>query len=201
MWIKEDLNRVIVKHFTMNPSTLKSFEIHLDRDADGCFYEPRARAMVENVSPAARPALEALAALRLAGRLMHLNMERWAERHGLSESRMSVLMRLRKAENRSLAMADLASSMSVSPRNITGLVDHLEKDGYVERVPDPNDRRSVLASLTDEGVTKIDSLWRDGLNSQAVLAREFTKEELVQLRHLCLRLVQAMNEGGKSLDR
>jgi DNA-binding MarR family transcriptional regulator len=188
-----------MKHFTMNHPELKPYEPAIATDVDGCLYDRQSRRMVEQASPAQRPALEALGALRLAGRLMHLNMERWSDRHGLSEGRLQVLFRLRKADNRSLAMADLAASMSVSPRNITGLVDHLEKDGLVERVPDPGDRRSVLARLSDTGVEKIESLWRDGMNAQSLLAKEFTKEELVQLRHLCLRLVQCMTEGGNGL--
>ena len=181
----------------MNNSDLKPFEVSIAPDSDGCLYERHVRRMLDPVAPAQRPSLEALAALRMAGRQLHLHMERWAERHDLSEGRLQVLIRLRKASNRSMAMADLASSLRVSPRNITGLVDHLERDGLVERVSDPSDRRSVLARMTDRGADKIDSMWREGMNAQAALAKAFTKEELVQLRHLCLRLVQGMNEEGK----
>jgi DNA-binding MarR family transcriptional regulator len=35
---------------------------------------------------------------------------------------------------------------------MTGLLDRLEKQGLVERRPDPNDRRGVLVFLTPEGV-------------------------------------------------
>jgi len=35
--------------------------------------------------------------------------------------------------------------------NVTQLVDRLEADGLVERAPDPNDRRSRLAMLTERG--------------------------------------------------
>ncbi len=184
--------------FTMKPSEMKNFDITLERDAEGCLYERQTRRVLEQAVPAHRGALEALAAVRLAARQMHLNMERWAERHDLSEGRLQVLFRLRKADGGSLAMADLAASMGVSARNITGLVDHLEKDGLVERVPDPNDRRSVLARLTEAGTAKIEAIGRQGMNAQAALTREFTREELVQLRHLCLRLVEAMHEGGKT---
>lgn len=178
----------------MNPSEMKPFEVHLEHDPDGCLYERNLRGMVDGAAPGLRPGLEALGALRLAGRQMHLGMERFAERHGLSEGRFQLMARLMKAEGRSLAMADLAASLRVSPRNITGLVDHLEKDGYVERVPDPDDRRSILARLTDAGAEKFRSLWKESLDAQSRLTAEFTKQELVQLRHLCLRLVQTMSE-------
>jgi DNA-binding MarR family transcriptional regulator len=182
----------------LKPSDLKPFAISIEKDVDGCLYERTSRKMVEVARADDRPALEALAALRMASRQMHLNMERWAESHGLSEGRMQLLFRLRKAPEQSIAMAELAESMGVSPRNITGLVDNLERDGLVERVPDPRDRRSVLARLTEKGEQKVESVWHDGLNLQIPLTQEFTKEELVQLRHLCLRLVQRMNELGRT---
>lgn len=182
----------------LKPTELKPFAISIEKDADGCLYERTTRKMVELAEPHQRPALEALAALRIAAKQMHLQMERWAEVHGLSEGRLQVLMRLRKAPEQSIAMAELADSMGVSPRNVTGLVDNLERDGLVERVPDHHDRRSVLARMTEKGMQKVESVWHDGLNVQLLLTQEFTEEELVQLRHLCLRLVQRMNELGRT---
>ncbi|WP_448004254.1 MarR family winged helix-turn-helix transcriptional regulator [Agromyces bauzanensis] len=41
----------------------------------------------------------------------------------------------------------LATRLGVSPRNITGLVDALEANGYVTRSPHPTDRRATIVSL------------------------------------------------------
>src|SRR5918994_1184517 len=45
----------------------------------------------------------------------------------------------------------LAAALSVSPRNVTGLVDALEAGGYVARQPHPTDRRGTLVTLTRRG--------------------------------------------------
>ena len=45
----------------------------------------------------------------------------------------------------------LADALSVSPRNITGLVDGLVASGYVSREPHPVDRRATLVTLTVDG--------------------------------------------------
>src|SRR5918994_5550914 len=45
----------------------------------------------------------------------------------------------------------LAAALSVSPRNVTGLVDALEAGGYVARQPHPTDRRATLVTLTGRG--------------------------------------------------
>ena len=46
-------------------------------------------------------------------------------------------------------MADLASALDVTPRNVTTLVDGLERDGIVHRRPHPTDRRATVIELTD----------------------------------------------------
>ena len=91
-------------------------------------------------------------------------------------------------------MSELAAVLSTTPRNITGLVDNLERDGFVQRVPDPDDRRSIQAQLTPAGIEKIDSIWRASTEAQTQVTKQFTKAELAQLRHLCLKLVQLMKE-------
>ncbi|MEM8916350.1 MAG: MarR family transcriptional regulator, partial [Pseudomonadota bacterium] len=47
----------------------------------------------------------------------------------------------------SLSMAELADRLSVTKRNITTLVDGLERDGLASRHPHPTDRRSTLVEL------------------------------------------------------
>lgn len=48
-------------------------------------------------------------------------------------------------------MLDLSGELGVTARNVTGLVDALQRDGLVERLPYPNDRRAVLVRLTPAG--------------------------------------------------
>jgi DNA-binding MarR family transcriptional regulator len=122
--------------------------------------------------------------------------EKWAEKHGLSEGRLGVLFRLYRCGPTPLG--DLATDLDSTPRNITGLVDHLERDGLVERVPDSEDRRSVRARLTEAGRTRIVAIWQEGLAHQREVAGEMSNEDLAQLRHLCLQLVEnARKELGK----
>ena len=45
-------------------------------------------------------------------------------------------------------MANLAEALSVTPRNVTALVDGLESEGLVQRVPHSTDRRVTLVQLT-----------------------------------------------------
>ena len=50
-----------------------------------------------------------------------------------------------------IRMGELASTLGVVPRSATGLVDALQAAGLVERGADPDNRRSVLVTLTEAG--------------------------------------------------
>ncbi|BDM70903.1 MarR family transcriptional regulator [Streptomyces nigrescens] len=55
-------------------------------------------------------------------------------------------------------MADLAQRLEVVPRAVTTLVDALEANGAVRRVPDPANRRVVRIELTDTGRSTLRTL-------------------------------------------
>lgn len=52
---------------------------------------------------------------------------------------------------RGMKMSDLSRRMMVTNGNITGIADQLEKDGLIERIKDPADRRSSIIRLTAKG--------------------------------------------------
>jgi DNA-binding MarR family transcriptional regulator len=186
-----------MKSFTMNHDVREPrMAQELARDEDGRLYSARLRQMFEPLGMKDISAMEALSALRIAGKFMHLLQNRWAEQHGLSEGRLGVMFRLYRAGD--CPLGDLATELETTPRNITGLVDHLERDGLVERIPDPQDRRSLRARLTPAGRQRIESIWKEGFEHQETVTDELTKEDLAQLRHLCLQLAEnARKELGK----
>jgi len=190
-----------MKSFNMKTDDLKHADIskldsfELGRDDDGRLYMKKFR---ELFSPLKRDmtAVEALSALRFAGRSLRLLQERWAERHGLSEGRIGVLFRLKRGGD--MPLGELADDLVMTPRNVTGLVDHLERDGLVARVPDAEDRRSVRARLTESVRERITAIWKEGLEHQSEIVEGLSREDLAQLRHLCLLLVEnAKKELGK----
>ena len=190
-----------MKSFNMNePNVKPGGEIHaavheMGRDEAGRLYSVRMRELLKPLEVDIT-AVEALAALRIAGKTLRMMQERWAEKHDLSEGRLGVMFRLFRVGD--CHLGDLADELDSTPRNITGLVDHLERDGLVERVPDPQDRRSVRARLTPAGRERIESIWKEGLEHQFEVVQGMSKDDLAQLRHLCLQLVEnARKELGK----
>ena len=67
---------------------------------------------------------------------------------GLSLPRAGVLRALSSGP---ASMGDLADSLHCGRSNMTSMVDRLERDGWVVREPDPEDRRISLVRITQEG--------------------------------------------------
>jgi DNA-binding MarR family transcriptional regulator len=78
-----------------------------------------------------------------------LDSKKMSRQFGLTGPQSLVLRLLIK--NGSLSSADLSRQMYVTPSNITGIIDRLEKKGLVERIRKEGDRRVALINLTDSG--------------------------------------------------
>ncbi|GAA4911781.1 DNA-binding MarR family transcriptional regulator [Nonomuraea thailandensis] len=111
-----------------------------------------------------------------------------SEGRGLSSGAMDLLLRLSSAGDGGTGIGELAQAAGVSPRNATGLVDTLERDGLARRTPDSDDRRAVRAVITDDGRAWIEAFRQPSRMAMKAIFHGFTEEELATLRHLCLRL-------------
>jgi DNA-binding MarR family transcriptional regulator len=176
------------------PIIVQGKRVRVEEDEHGRLFSPEMReVMTSRVPPEALAAVEAFAAIGLAARQLHHRMERWCEREGLSENRLSILFMLQHMAD-GVPLGALAGRLHVTARNVTGLIDHLERDGLVVRVPDPADRRSVIARLTPRGQERVKAMSGGTFRWQQQLLAGFSPEELTQLRHLCLKLVANMQE-------
>jgi DNA-binding MarR family transcriptional regulator len=122
-----------------------------------------------------------------AGSMVGDRIERSLEPVGLSLAKMGVLRHL-AAAGESLPLGQLAERLSCVRSNVTQLVDRLEADGLVRRVPDPGDRRSVLATLTPEGRRSYEAGARAQAAAEAGLLAGLSPEEREQLAGLLERL-------------
>lgn len=94
------------------------------------------------------------------------------------------------AEPESRNQAELAKFLGLDRTVMVYLVDDLEKAGLVERVPDPNDRRSKLIRATPAGVARLCELRRATEAAEAELLSDLSPAE-AELLHSLLRRVAA----------
>jgi DNA-binding MarR family transcriptional regulator len=93
-----------------------------------------------------------------------------------------------------LPMNRLSDELRVSPPNITGVVDRLEKQGLVKRVPSATDRRTKEIHLTEKG----DALYRKVTKGYSEFLQqalnELTSEEQEILAKLMSKLAREIRK-------
>jgi DNA-binding MarR family transcriptional regulator len=111
--------------------------------------------------------------------------------HNISHGRFGVLMLLwRSVRPRAAKLlgcdenvagprtpAELADAAGVTRATMTGLIDTLERDGFVKREPDPNDRRMMSVRLTPAGEKFLIEFLPGHFRAVAALMRPLSESE------------------------
>lgn len=118
------------------------------------------------------------------------------KQYDLSPGRFNVLMSLYGVPNRTMTLSDLGEYLIVTRANITGLVDGLVEDGLLRRIDHPEDRRVVLAQLTDKAVEFLNWFAPQHHKNIKQLMSVFSSEEKRQLVTLLDKLRAQMRHLG-----
>ena len=111
------------------------------------------------------------------------------KKHNLTPTQFSVLETLySKGE---LRIQDLIDSMLATSGNMTVVIKNMERDGWISRSCDPNDRRSFLIQLTDQGQKKIEAVLPEhiaNIRHMTAFLSQKDKEDLVRILKTFKRL-------------
>lgn len=107
--------------------------------------------------------------------------------HGVTSAGFNVLMILDGAQA-PLCPHEVSDRRLVTRGTLTGVLDSLEREGLVERSPNPADRRSVLLSLTRAGVSRLRLMLPDVRRREAEVLSRFSLDERRLLAGLVERL-------------
>jgi DNA-binding MarR family transcriptional regulator len=126
---------------------------------------------------------------RLARRLDLARGSAFAEHH-VEGWAFDVLSALRRAgEPYELSPGHLVQQTLVTSGTMTNRVDRLERQGWVERRPDPGDRRGVLVRLTGAGRDIVDAAMANLIDHEKSLLGQLSGAEQQQLARLLRRLL------------
>lgn len=111
--------------------------------------------------------------------------------HGLENWEFDVLAALRRTGSPyELSPGRLLRETLVTSGTMTNRVDRLTSRGYVERYPDPADRRGVIVRLTAEGRAAVDAAFEELLAAEAELLADLSTRDRDRLAAL-LRVLLA----------
>ncbi len=97
--------------------------------------------------------------------------------------------------NDGTTLMDLSRRLLVTAGNVTGMIDRMERDGLVERRPDPKDRRVTRVHLTEKGKRLAEAVIPKHTKDIEKLFRPLKTLELQQLRRTLDKLIAGL-EGS-----
>ena len=118
-------------------------------------------------------------------------METILAEHDLTWPEWHVMSRLRLHADRRSSPGELADDLEISSGAMTSRIDRLERQGYVRRLPDPEDRRGIVVELTPEGLEAWDRTAGIAGRREAFFASALTKVEQRQLNKMLRKLMLA----------
>ena len=121
-----------------------------------------------------------------------------AKRMGLEASELAALEHLQAAGP--MTQKRLGERLSMSPGAVTAMIDRLERRGYVERIPNAEDRRSALVRITERGLEEsLRHLW-SYIEDMKGVEEGFSEEEravVARFLRAATRATHQAAEGGR----
>lgn len=109
---------------------------------------------------------------------------------GLTMDRASVpLLRQLAEAGEPMRLGELAARLDVEAPHVTRQIQRLEKAGYVERIPDPDDRRAQLVLPTEAARRAVDAIREVYRGWMREALAEWTPEDLRMLAVLSHRMI------------
>jgi len=95
-----------------------------------------------------------------------------------------------------ITMGELCERLYLACSTATDLIDRMEKNGYLERNRDPDDRRVIRLSITEKGQNIIDQVINARRRYVDSILKQLTQEEIDQLAQ-ALEKLDALMVAGK----
>ena len=84
----------------------------------------------------------------------------------------------------SVPLKKISEELMVTGANITCVVDNLEKEEFVKRIPSKEDRRVILAELTQKGKEKLDEIMPEYVKNMSAVTAVLNEHEQKELTKL-----------------
>jgi DNA-binding MarR family transcriptional regulator len=116
-------------------------------------------------------------------------------RHDLTFARYEVLTWLATDPESSLTLTWISKTLRIPPATMTNIIDRLEHDKLVRRVPHPSDARTTLAVITPRG-RRLATAATEELNSTVYERIGLSEEQ----REVVIRLLGELRANGTEFD-
>jgi MarR family transcriptional regulator for hemolysin len=145
------------------------------------------------------PAIMLTIGLVLAGRRWRSLLDEKLRPTGQSAARLETLAAIINSPPLS-PQVDIARRLKVEGPTLTRMLDALEKDGLIERLPDPADRRTKLLRVTHTGEAVLAEMFAIADELRSRLLEGFGGTEVAEANALFGELIRRLDAGLPASD-
>ncbi len=127
---------------------------------------------------------------------LHIRVARLLREFGLTSPTQHNILRILRGEGKPLPILEIASRTITVVPGITGLIDRLEKAGFVHRLRCEKDRRVIFVGLTDKGAKVLADLDEPLLALRRKLMGHLSQPDL----HDLIRILEKLREPWTAAD-
>ena len=107
-----------------------------------------------------------------------------------SEQELLIMLVMNFDETKKVStVTEISNLLQITAAGVTQLINPLEKAGFIERLPDPHDRRIVRIGLTDKGKSESAVLIRDAEEKMVALANLLGEEDSRTFLRLMVQVI------------
>jgi len=114
-----------------------------------------------------------------------------ARRHGLTHAALNALAVI-EGNGAPMAAGAVGASMHITSGTMTGVLDTLERNGHIQRLTDPGDRRRVLVDVTPEAQAVLNQVLPEVVQSTTAVLDGFPVDELEAFLETLARIREAI---------
>ena len=118
------------------------------------------------------------------------------EPYNLTPTQFKVIKYLLNNQEAEVRQRDIEKAYSMTNPTVTGILQNLEKNNWIERIENPNDARSKVIKLTKKALKQENELYNLGENLEKRFVKGLDKGDQKQLNKLLNKLLDSIKEGN-----
>jgi DNA-binding MarR family transcriptional regulator len=136
---------------------------------------------------------EILINIRKLVRSLNLESKKIQKEYGVSIPQLMCLDYLGEKEDFRSTQGNIARYLNLNSSTMSGIIDRLEKKGYVARLPNPSDKRTVYISLTSKGSKLLEESPQLLHHQLSKKLEKLPEDNLKQINNALLVLVHSLH--------
>ncbi|HEY8424172.1 MAG TPA: MarR family transcriptional regulator [Clostridia bacterium] len=99
-------------------------------------------------------------------------------------------------ERGQLTITEIGQLTSLAKTTLTSMLDRMEANGLIERIPDPKNRRQILVSVTEKAKSYREKYELVSNKMSEIFYEGFTNDEIIAFENQLRRIIKNLEKEG-----